>query len=96
LVRCRHCVFSSIGYGAGDRDFKEHANVLRAIVGERTGAPEANTVSVIEANIDEFESSGSRVCARTADGCGRARCVAFTAPDEEESAGVALACDRSA
>ena len=43
----------SIGYGAGDRDFKEHPNVLRVLVGERAGAPEATLVSVIEANIDD-------------------------------------------
>jgi uncharacterized protein (TIGR00299 family) protein len=44
---------SSIGHGAGDRDFKEHANVLRVLVGESTSAPEATVVSVIEANIDD-------------------------------------------
>jgi hypothetical protein len=44
---------SSIGYGAGDRDFKEHPNVLRAMVGESTHAPEATLVSVLEANIDD-------------------------------------------
>ena len=44
---------STIGYGAGDRDFKEHPNVLRALIGETTGAPEATLVSVIEANIDD-------------------------------------------
>jgi len=43
----------SIGYGAGDRDFKEHANVVRVIVGETSGASESTTVSVIEANIDD-------------------------------------------
>src|SRR5690242_12048934 len=37
------------GYGAGSRDFAEHANVLRAILGEPTGAQEALEVSVIEA-----------------------------------------------
>src|ERR1700676_1761362 len=42
-----------IGHGAGDRDFKEHANVLRVLIGERTDAPEATLVSVIEANIDD-------------------------------------------
>ena len=41
------------GYGAGDKDFAEHANVLRAILGERSGASEATTVSVLEANIDD-------------------------------------------
>ena len=44
---------SSIGYGVGDRDFKDHANVLRVMVGERTRATEATEVSVIEANIDD-------------------------------------------
>ena len=43
----------SIGHGAGDRDFKEQPNVLRALVGERTAAPESTLVSVIEANIDD-------------------------------------------
>ncbi|MCU1338493.1 MAG: hypothetical protein JWO19_4074 [Bryobacterales bacterium] len=42
-----------IGHGAGDRDFKQHANVLRVLIGERTHAPEATLVSVIEANIDD-------------------------------------------
>jgi uncharacterized protein (TIGR00299 family) protein len=41
------------GYGAGDRDFPGQANVLRVILGEPTGASEAQTVSVIEANIDD-------------------------------------------
>ena len=44
---------SSIGHGAGDHDFKEQPNVLRVLVGERTAAPEATLVSVIEANIDD-------------------------------------------
>jgi hypothetical protein len=42
-----------IGYGAGDRDFDEHANVLRVLVGEGSGAAESATVAVIEANIDD-------------------------------------------
>ncbi len=41
------------GYGAGDRDFPGQANVLRVILGEPTGAREAQTVLVIEANIDD-------------------------------------------
>lgn len=44
---------SAIGYGAGVRDFKEQANVLRVLIGEPTGAVEAATVSVIEANVDD-------------------------------------------
>jgi pyridinium-3,5-bisthiocarboxylic acid mononucleotide nickel chelatase len=43
----------AIGYGAGDHDFKEHANVLRVLLGETTGAAETTTVSVLEANIDD-------------------------------------------
>jgi uncharacterized protein (TIGR00299 family) protein len=44
---------SSVGYGAGDRDFPQHANVLRVLIGEKTAAPEAVLVSVLEANIDD-------------------------------------------
>jgi pyridinium-3,5-bisthiocarboxylic acid mononucleotide nickel chelatase len=44
---------SSIGHGAGDRDFKESPNVLRVLIGERTNAPESTVVSVLEANIDD-------------------------------------------
>jgi uncharacterized protein (TIGR00299 family) protein len=41
------------GFGAGEKDFKEHANVLRVLIGDITAAPESTTVSVIEANIDD-------------------------------------------
>ncbi|HTC88223.1 MAG TPA: nickel pincer cofactor biosynthesis protein LarC [Bryobacteraceae bacterium] len=41
------------GYGAGDYDFPEHANVLRILVGENSGAQESTTVTVLEANIDD-------------------------------------------
>src|SRR6185437_9821375 len=44
---------AQIGYGAGDRDFKDQPNVLRVLLGERTSATEATLVSVIEANIDD-------------------------------------------
>lgn len=44
---------SGIGYGAGDRDFKDQPNVLRVLIGETKAAPEATLVSVIEANIDD-------------------------------------------
>jgi len=42
------------GYGAGEKDFTEHANVLRATIGESTQATEATTIAVIEANIDDL------------------------------------------
>ena len=41
------------GYGAGDYDFPEHANVLRVLIGETSGAEESTTVAVLEANIDD-------------------------------------------
>jgi uncharacterized protein (TIGR00299 family) protein len=41
------------GYGAGDYDFAEHANVLRVLIGENSGAEESTTVTVLEANIDD-------------------------------------------
>jgi hypothetical protein len=44
---------SSIGHGAGDRDFKDQPNILRVLVGERAQASESTLVSVIEANIDD-------------------------------------------
>src|SRR4051794_8310973 len=45
---------SAMGYGAGDHEFPDHANVLRVILGEPTGADEALSVCVIEANIDDL------------------------------------------
>jgi uncharacterized protein (TIGR00299 family) protein len=45
---------TAIGYGAGDREFPEHANVLRVIIGEPTAADESLAVCVIEANIDDL------------------------------------------
>jgi uncharacterized protein (TIGR00299 family) protein len=42
------------GYGAGTGEFEEQANVVRVLLGEPTGAPEATTVSIIEANIDDL------------------------------------------
>lgn len=44
---------TATGYGAGDKDFQEHANVLRVLIGDTTGAAEATDVAVIEANIDD-------------------------------------------
>jgi uncharacterized protein (TIGR00299 family) protein len=42
------------GYGAGGHDFPNRANVLRVILGEETGAAEATTITVLEANIDDL------------------------------------------
>lgn len=45
---------SSIGYGAGDNDLKDRANVLRVLIGEAAAATESTEVWVIEANIDDM------------------------------------------
>jgi uncharacterized protein (TIGR00299 family) protein len=44
---------AAAGYGAGDKDFAEHANVLRVLIGESSGAVESTTIAVLEANIDD-------------------------------------------
>lgn len=46
-------VIGMCGYGAGDHDFPGHANVLRLVIGDASGATESTTVAVIEANIDD-------------------------------------------
>ncbi len=45
---------SSIGYGAGDRDFEGRANLVRVLIGETTSATETTQVYVIEANVDDM------------------------------------------
>ncbi len=44
---------TATGYGAGDKDFPEHANVLRVLLGESSTVEEALSVAVLEANIDD-------------------------------------------
>ena len=46
-------VMERTGHGAGDRDFSEHANVLRVLVGRTREVPESTTISVIETNLDD-------------------------------------------
>lgn len=43
----------SLGYGAGSKDFKDRANVLRVTIGEQKRLAEAQTVLLLEANIDD-------------------------------------------
>ncbi len=44
---------AATGFGAGTKDFADHTNLLRVLIGESTGAVESVSVSVIEANIDD-------------------------------------------
>ncbi len=41
------------GFGAGDRDFPEQANVLRVLIGERNHTRESTQVTLLQANIDD-------------------------------------------
>ncbi|MCW5963789.1 MAG: nickel pincer cofactor biosynthesis protein LarC [Bryobacterales bacterium] len=41
------------GFGAGTKDFKEMANLLRVLVGEDGSIPEASRVRIVEANLDD-------------------------------------------
>ena len=43
-----------VGYGAGDRDFKGYANLVRILVGETDAVREEIEVDVIEANVDDM------------------------------------------
>ena len=47
-------ITKTVGYGAGDLDFKEHSNFVRIIVGEDTLSQNAVEVEMIEANIDDM------------------------------------------
>ncbi|MCB9385206.1 MAG: nickel pincer cofactor biosynthesis protein LarC [Bryobacterales bacterium] len=42
------------GYGAGDKDFPDRANMLRLVVGEASSATESTEIFVIEANVDDM------------------------------------------
>ena len=44
---------SSLGYGAGTKDFANRANVLRITIGDKLESTEAQTVLLLEANIDD-------------------------------------------
>jgi uncharacterized protein (TIGR00299 family) protein len=44
----------AIGYGAGDRDFPEHPNVLRMLIGESATATAFETIVSIECEIDDM------------------------------------------
>lgn len=44
---------AALGYGAGSKDFPSRANVLRILIGEKQTVAEAQTVVLLEANIDD-------------------------------------------
>ncbi|MEO7276297.1 MAG: nickel pincer cofactor biosynthesis protein LarC [Vicinamibacterales bacterium] len=43
-----------IGYGAGSKDFTQHPNVLRVLVGTTEGPPASDTIVVLECEIDDM------------------------------------------
>ena len=44
----------SIGYGAGERDFSRHPNVLRVVIGEAETAASTEAIVVLECEIDDM------------------------------------------
>jgi len=57
------------GYGAGSRDFPGHPNVLRLTIGEAasnalSAKTASETITVLEANLDDVESTGLWLCER--------------------------------
>jgi uncharacterized protein (TIGR00299 family) protein len=44
----------AIGYGAGNKDFKGHPNVLRVMVGDDAAASDEETIVVLECEIDDM------------------------------------------
>jgi uncharacterized protein (TIGR00299 family) protein len=49
-----HMHLEKTGYGAGDRDVPGHPNVLRILVGEAAGAASAQTIVLVECEIDDM------------------------------------------
>jgi uncharacterized protein (TIGR00299 family) protein len=47
-------MIQSIGYGAGDRDFPEHANLLRLMVGAQVADPTSDQIAILETNLDKI------------------------------------------
>ncbi|HEY1785725.1 MAG TPA: nickel pincer cofactor biosynthesis protein LarC [Pirellulales bacterium] len=45
-----------IGYGAGQRDLEQQANLLRLLVGQASGAPASEQIWVIETNLDDISA----------------------------------------
>jgi len=45
---------SQSGYGAGDRDFPDHPNLLRVLVGEEETSPQLQRIVVLECEIDDM------------------------------------------
>jgi uncharacterized protein (TIGR00299 family) protein len=43
----------AVGYGAGTKDFRQRANILRLFVGEAVAAPDFDQVWLLESNLDD-------------------------------------------
>ena len=52
----------SIGYGAGDRDLKQQANILRLLVGEMDDHLDSDQVWVLETNLDDVSGEVIGFC----------------------------------
>jgi uncharacterized protein (TIGR00299 family) protein len=57
-------VIERIGYGAGDNDFDEQANVLRLIVGTADGGMATDQVAILETNLDDVTAEVVGYCSQ--------------------------------
>jgi len=53
---------STIGYGAGDKDFTEQGNLLRLFIGESDDALESDQIWVLETNLDDVPGEAIGHC----------------------------------
>ena len=77
---------TTVGYGAGSRDFHDSPNVLRVLVGEADGEALAHSVVVIEADIDDMNPQIFGVLLDRLLGAGRPGRLLYADSHEEESA----------
>ena len=85
---------SSIGYGAGDHDFPEHANVLRAMIGETIRRRRSHHRRRHRSQYRRLDSRGARLRHGAPARSRRARRHVRAHLDEEEPAGHPAARDR--
>ncbi len=78
----------TIGYGAGQRDLPQQANILRLLVGEATEVAETrDAIWVLETNLDDISGEAIGYCIAQLWDAGALRRLYHGHPNEEEPAG---------
>jgi uncharacterized protein (TIGR00299 family) protein len=57
-------VIDRIGYGAGDKDFEQQANLLRLVVGTVGGSTMTDQVAILETNVDDVTAEVVGYCSQ--------------------------------